>query len=60
MLEKEFLKLGEIREEIKKEHEQSQLKEFVGRLREEIPVWTVFDKQTADSGIPAANSGRRF
>jgi len=51
---------GEIREELKEEHKQARLKEFIERLREEIPVWTVFDKQTADSGAAGANGARRF
>jgi hypothetical protein len=49
---------NEIREAIKKENEKDRMKEFIARLREEIPVWTIFDEETADSGRPAA--GQRF
>jgi len=51
---------GEIREQLKNEHKQARLKEFVERLREEIPVSTVFDQQTAASGVAGADAGRRF
>lgn len=51
---------GEIREELKNEHKQKRLKEFVEQLREEIPVKTIFDEQTADSGGSGASGGGRF
>ncbi len=51
---------GEIREQIQKNGEQAQLEEYVLSLRDEIPVWTVFDKQTADSRGGGAQLGGRF
>ncbi len=48
-----------IREKIKNERRQTQMAEFVERLRQEIPVWTVFD-QPADSAVSAAASKRQF
>ena len=41
---------GEIREKIKNEHKQERLQEFIAKLREEIPVTTIFDQETATSG----------
>jgi len=40
---------GEIRERLQEERKEARLKEFLEKLREEIPVSTVFDGQTADS-----------
>lgn len=51
---------GEIRKQIQKDSEQSQLQEYVLGLRDEIPIWTVFDKQTADSRSSGAQPGGRF
>jgi parvulin-like peptidyl-prolyl isomerase len=51
---------GDIREKIKGERKQERLQEFVTKLREEIPVTTVFDQQTADSGAGGRSAGRRF
>ena len=51
---------GEIREKIKNEHKQERLQEFIAKLREEIPVTTIFDQETATSGTDAANTARRF
>jgi parvulin-like peptidyl-prolyl isomerase len=51
---------GDIREKIKGERKQERLEEFVTQLREEIPVTTVFDQQTADSSTRGGSTGRRF
>jgi hypothetical protein len=48
-----------IRESLKNERKQARLTELVARLREEIPVWTVFDQQTAEASVSAASSVRR-
>ena len=39
----------EIKEKIRQARRQQQFVEFTERLKSEIPVWTVFDDQTADS-----------
>lgn len=39
----------EIREKLQKEQEEAHAREFIERLREEIPVRTIFDKPTADA-----------
>ena len=49
-----------IREKLKNEHRQTQMAEFVERLRQEIPVWTVFDEQSAEMTVSAAASKRQF
>ena len=51
---------SDIREKIKGERKQERLEEFVAQLREEIPVTTVFDQQTADSSTRAGSTDRRF
>lgn len=51
---------ADIREKIKSEKKEERLQEFVAKLREEIPVTTIFDRQTADSSIHTANPNRRF
>lgn len=51
---------GDIREKIKGERKQERLQEFITQLREEIPVTTVFDQQTADSSTSSGSTGRRF
>ncbi len=40
----------EIKEKIKNQHRREQLSKLVERLRKEIPVWTIFDDQTAEAG----------
>ena len=40
---------AEIREKMLAERKEARLKELVQRLREEIPVWTIFDGKTADA-----------
>ena len=49
---------GEIRESIKNDRKQERLQEFVAKLREEIPITTVFDRQTASSDARGSNPGR--
>ena len=39
----------EIKEKLGVERRKRQLEEFTARLKSEIPVWTVFDEQTADN-----------
>ncbi|MHB8898894.1 MAG: peptidylprolyl isomerase, partial [Thermoguttaceae bacterium] len=51
---------GDIRESLKNEHKQTRLKDLVARLRDEIPVWTIFDPQTADTRPAAPSSAMRF
>ncbi len=39
----------EIKKKLAAERKKQQLDEFIGRLEKEIPVWTIFDEQTADT-----------
>lgn len=41
----------EIREKLEKLTRRAQLQDYLARLKEEIPVWTVFDEQAADTRL---------
>ncbi len=45
-----------IRESLQQDRKQARQKECIARLREEIPVWTVFDQQQAQTVAPTASS----
>lgn len=47
-----------IRERLAEEEKQKQLNEYLAKLREEIPVWNVFEATREDSGVlPTATKG---
>jgi len=41
----------EIREKIRNQRIQQQLRAYVSRLREQVPVWTIFDEQTTPQDV---------
>jgi parvulin-like peptidyl-prolyl isomerase len=50
----------EIRKRLGREQRKECITDYLARLREEIPVWTVFDEKTADGRSGAAEISRRW
>ena len=47
----------EIKEKIQRQRRKEQVAAMVARLRKEIPVWTIFDDQAANTQVPATATG---
>ncbi|MCR4415205.1 MAG: peptidyl-prolyl cis-trans isomerase [Thermoguttaceae bacterium] len=45
---------AEIREKIRKQRETAAREAFLARLRQQIPVWTVFDEEQAKKPLPGS------